>query len=263
MKRGIKFEAVAYHLGSKLDLKRIRKQSVFSLIKYEHSFLLFQIKDNSFVYFKDYGSIVFINCDENIKQQLFKLVFKNDLNINDLPVEKYDIIIGKEQKTEVEFDHITVAEFTVDIAHVIMLNLAQSVALDNYYKMSFSLLESMKKYALQLERTGNIKLTRNRMRKFIGTTMNLKNRIAENLFIFDTSSIAWSTENLLQLDNQLAKELDVVDRHHGLQENLNVVKEKLELFKDILQHKYSSLLEWIIILLILFEVVQLIIEKIY
>ncbi|MGB0881792.1 MAG: RMD1 family protein [Vicingaceae bacterium] len=263
MKKGIKYKAVAYHLGNKIDLKRIRKQSTYSLIKYENSFLLFQITGSSFVYFKDYGSIVFINCDENIKQQLFKLALRKDLNINDLPKEKYDIVVDEKLKKGVEFDHINVAEFTVDIAHVIMLNLAQSVALDFYYKMSFSLLESMKKYALQLERTGKIKLTRNRMRKFIGTTMNLKNKIAENLFIFDTSSIAWSTENLLQLDNQLAKELDIIDRHHGLQENLNIVKENLELFKDILQHKYSSLLEWIIILLILFEVVQLIIEKIY
>lgn len=263
MKTVIKLAAVAYHLGRRIDLKEIRKRNKCSLIKQEHSFLLYQITDNSFVYFKDYGSIVFINCDEKIKQKLFELAFTDELVIDDLPLEKYDIIIDKEQKTEVEFDHIIVADFTIDIAHVIMLNLAQSVALDNYYKMSFSLLESMKVYALQLEQTGNIKLTRNRMRKFIGTTMNLKNRIAENFFIFDTSSLAWSTENLLQLDNQLAKELDIIDRHHGLQENLNIVKENLELFKDILQHKYSSLLEWIIILLILFEVIQLIIEKIY
>jgi uncharacterized Rmd1/YagE family protein len=257
----MRFEAVAYHLERRIDLKEIRSINKCSLIKQEHSFLLYQITDNSFVYFKDYGSIVFINCEESIKQKLVELAFRDKVFIAALPVEKYDITIDKEQKTKVEFNQIIVAEFTIDIAHIIMLNLAQSVALDNYYKMSFSLLESMKIYALQLEETGHIKLTRNRMRRFIGTTMNLKNRIAENLFIFDTSSLAWSTENLLQLDNQLAKELDVIDRHHGLQENLNIVKENLELFKDILQHKYSSLLEWIIILLILFEVIQLSIEK--
>ena len=259
----MKLEAVAYHLGSRINLKEIRKKNSYSLIKNEHSFLLYQIMDNSFAYFKDYGSIVFINCDVNIKYHLFKLAINDEVIIDELPIEKYEIIIDSKQQTEVEFDHITVSEFTIDIAHIIMLNLAQSVALDNYYKMSFSLLESIKVYSLQLEQSGHINLTRNRMRKFIGRTMNLKNRIAENLFIFDTSTLAWSTENLLQLDNQLAKELDIIDRHHGLQHNLTIVKENLDLFKDILQHKYSSLLEWIIILLILFEVIQLIIEKLF
>lgn len=99
------------------------------------------------------------------------------------------------------------------------------------------------------------------MRKFIGKTLNLKNSITENLFVFDTPYLAWSSKELSQLDYKLKDELDIVKRHQGINNSLNTIKESLDLFSDILHHRYSSMLEWIIIILILFEVVQVIIEK--
>ena len=63
------------------------------------------------------------------------------------------------------------------------------------------------------------------------------------------------------LDQELSNELDIVNRHNGLQHNLDVIKENLDLFKDIMQHKHSSMLEWIIIILILFEILQVFIEN--
>ena len=55
---------------------------------------------------------------------------------------------------------------------------------------------------------------------------------------------------------KLNEELDFKNRFASIQHSLDIVKENLELFKDILQHKHSSLLEWIIIILILFEVIH-------
>jgi len=42
---------------------------------------------------------------------------------------------------------------------------------------------------------------------------------------------------------------------------LEIVKENLDLFKDLLQYRNSIVLEWIIIILILVEVINLFIEK--
>jgi uncharacterized Rmd1/YagE family protein len=91
--------------------------------------------------------------------------------------------------------------------------------------------------------------------------MVLRTRIAENLLIFETSDLAWSSEQLSRLDNELREQLDMVNRHHGLQYSLNIAKENLDLFREILHHKQSSTLEWIIIILILLEVVDLVISK--
>jgi len=254
------YKVLAYHIGNLINLKNFRANCAFSILKREHSFLLYKVEDSSFMYVKDYGSMVFLNCEEDVINSVFKNTLDLHFSLTTFPKEESKITLGN--PIEVDFEKIQINDLSVDCAHIIMLNLAQSAALKFYLNKTKSLHDSTLIYARQLEAKGYIKLSKKQMRIFIGRTMNLKNRIAENLFIFDSSDLAWSNEELSKLDYQLKDELDIVKRHHGLQFNLTVIKENLDLFKDILQHKYSSMLEWIIIVLILFEVIQVIIEKI-
>jgi uncharacterized Rmd1/YagE family protein len=83
------------------------------------------------------------------------------------------------------------------------------------------------------------------------------------LYIFDSPEETWEDENLNKLDIGLKKTFDLQARFRDIQEGLQIVKENLELFKDILQYRNSTVLEWIIIILILVEVLNLFIEKIF
>ncbi|WGH75205.1 RMD1 family protein [Tenacibaculum tangerinum] len=254
-------QTIAYHLEKRIALGAIRSQfESYELIKREHSFLLYKITNNSYIYIKDYGSVVFMNCaDDFIHQTVRFLINKEKSVINNLPSEKYQISFS--ETIEVDFGTIQIKELNDDVAHIIMLNLAQSVALMNYVNKTSDLHDKTLVYSKQLEKTGSFKLSKIQMRKFIGKTMNLKNNIAENLFVFDSPDVAWNNKDLSDLDYKLKDELDIVKRHQGIENSLNVIKENLDLFNDILQHKYSSMLEWIIIILILFEVIQVIVEK--
>ena len=65
----------AYHLEKRLDLKHIRKLlSNYLLSKREHTFLLYEFKNNAFVYIKDYGSVVFLNCSESLSKEIIKFI---------------------------------------------------------------------------------------------------------------------------------------------------------------------------------------------
>lgn len=230
--------AIAYHLGERINLPDVRQKQMHHLVKREQSFLFYKIDTDSFLYYKDYGSVVFINCSNDLIKKSIELATSISINIEKLRSEKFLIKIEKESEITIDFDSIQLPKLEVDFAHIIMLNIGQSVALDNYYNTTKELLEDTRRYALQLENKGNIKLSHKQMKKFIGKTMNIKNRIAENIFIFESPALAWNTEDLSTLDLQLKRELDMVDRHHGLQHNLSIVKENLDLFKDILHHKY-------------------------
>lgn len=259
----MKHQVAAYHLGRRIVLKNIHNNLNFEVLKSEHSFLLFKLKEQSFFYIKDYGSIVFINVDEMNAKIIIELILDEPISLSDFPMENYLLEENKDKNFHVDFNRITIPKFSLDIAHMVMLNLGQSVALDNYFDKSLTLLEKTKIHAHELETAGTIQLTRRKVKKFIGKTMNLKNSIAENLFIFETSNLAWTDKDLANLDNQMREELEIVTRHHGLQHNLKVISENLDFFKDILHHRHSSILEWIIILLILFEILQVIFEKIF
>lgn len=258
----MKNKVIAFHLERHLGLKRLRERfSDFNLVKREHSFLLYEDNKQSYFYIKDYGSVVFINSSQELIENVLSLINPNKKQFDNYPNESYNIVF--KDSIEVDFDKIQIKELTQDVAHIIMLNMAQSVALKHYVDRISVLHDKTLVYSKQLEKKGKINLSKRQMRIFIGKTMNLKNSIAENMFIFDMPELAWNNADLSTLDFQLKDELDIVSRHQSIQLSLDVIKENLDLFKDILQHRYSSMLEWIIIILILFEVIQVIIEKIF
>lgn len=252
------FIVKAYHTEDKIVLNNIRKEiTEYTLVRREYSFLLYQKEEQSYFYIKEYGSVVFINCNEEFITKIMQLCIQK--KPKKIISENYTITIDNNVKTD--FNTIYVPNIDIDTAHIIMLNLAQSVALKDYVEKTFIIYNKTLTYSKQLEETGRIKLSKQQMRKFIGKIMNLKNTIVENLFVFDSPELASKNETLYKLNEELRDELGTVERYQSVQNSLNTIKENLDLFKDILQHKYSSMLEWIIIILILFEVIQVIIEK--
>lgn len=252
----MKYPIAAYHLGKSFEIKEIKKVLDFSLLKRESSFLMYQVKEDSFLYIKNYGSVVFFNCSEEWIQATLKIVSKgHNISIDNAYQESYEMLV--DDKIEVEFDKIFVPMMNSDNVHIVMLNVAQSVALQDYVNKTSELHDSTLLFTKQLEETGKIRMSKTKMRMFIGKTLNLKNSITEELFVFDTPELAWHNEELSKLDQLLKEELDIEKRFQSLHFSLNTIKENLDLFQNILQHRYSSMLEWIIILLILFEVVQI------
>ena len=101
-----------------------------------------------------------------------------------------------------------------------------------------------------------------KLKKFIGKILNIKNRISENLYIFDSPDSTWDNEILNTVRIELKKTFDLQNRYRSIHERIDIIKENLELFKDIMDHKESSRLEWIIIILIVIEVFDMFVEKI-
>ena len=81
------------------------------------------------------------------------------------------------------------------------------------------------------------------------------------MYIFDSPEETWEDEELNKLDQGLKKTFELQARFRNVQEGLAIVKENLDLLKDLLQNRNSARLEWIIIVLIMVEVVNLILEK--
>ena len=61
----------------------------------------------------------------------------------------------------------------------------------------------------------------------------------------------------------LKRTFDLNERFRNIQEGLNIVKDNYELFRDLLQYRTSYRLEWVIIILILVEVINIFGEKLF
>lgn len=113
-----------------------------------------------------------------------------------------------------------------------------------------------------MEKYGRLNISGRNLKKFIGRTLNLKSNISENLYIFDSPPETWEDEALNKIDIGLKKTFDLQLRFRNIQENLQIIKDNYELFKDIMQYRSSYILEIIVISLILMEVINVLIERI-
>ena len=161
------------------------------------------------------------------------------------------------------FDKVSIPKRDVEMLRLIMLHVSQSVALDHFEGLTALLMEEANHHTQSLEIKGRLELSGIRLKRYIGKALNLKNRIAENLYIFDSPPETWEDETLNKIDVGLKRTFDLQDRFRNISEGLQIIKDNLDLFKDLLQYRQSTMLEWIIILLILVEVINLFFEKFF
>lgn len=251
-----------YHLGERLDLKKLKHSLTFNCIYEDPTELIFQIEE--YVYFQifDYGSVVFFGINQIMQTDIINLLRGiMTLEPSELMTENYNVEVLPDSDYSAMFDRIVIKELNLDLIKIIMLNIAQSVALEYYTMQSNALLSETARFSAELEEHGKFTLKGKALLKFIGRTLNLRNKIVNNLYIFDSPKIVWNNEFLNLVDIDLNRELDISLSYRSLQENLNIVKENLEIFKDLNQHSHSASLEWIIIILIAVEIFNMIMEK--
>jgi uncharacterized Rmd1/YagE family protein len=257
-------QVLSYQVADSIDLKAVKQAFKSTLIYSDSSELFYETAPGQFVYVFRYGVLSFYNYEAVNISSFFQFVqpFCKNYFSETIITEEIQVETGvKENK--ISYNKIEIIQADRETIRMIMLNVAQSVTLDYYTDLTEKLLEETNHHTQLLERKGRLAISRHNLKKYIGKTLLLKNRIAENLYIFDSPPETWEDERLDKLHNDLKKNLDLQDRFRSVSDGLGIVKENLDLFKDILQHSNSTLLEWIIILLIAIEVINFLIEKFF
>jgi uncharacterized Rmd1/YagE family protein len=251
-----------YHLGDRLDLKELKNKLAYNCVYSDPTELTYESEDNWYFGIFDYGSLVFFGIDKNNQTDIiFRVRTLLGLDSTELKREDFDVEIDPQVTYKIIFDRLYLKEISLDIAKIIMLNIAQSVALDYYIEQSNVLLGETYQFSLELEQKGKLSINGKMLLKFIGKMLNLKNKITQNIYIFDSPNLTWNDEYLNIINTDLSRELDIKLRHNSLQDNLNTVRENLEILKDINQHSQSSKLEVIVIVLIAIEILNLFVDK--
>lgn len=253
----------AFQIAESINIRACKIVLNYNLDYHDIDELFYEISTNQYVYLFRYGVVVFFNLNSQ-EQSAFLKSIENHCNHlipnQEVLNESLEIETGNAE-IKADFKSVAVPEVSSDVMRLIMLNVSQSVALDQYALLTEQILEDTKKHTIYLEANGKLDIGGKKLKKYIARVLNIKNKISENLYIFDTPEAAWEDEGLNQLNTAVKKLFDLKDRHLSIHHQLNIIKENLDLFKDIMFHKESSKLEWIIIILIVIEVVDLLILK--
>lgn len=255
-----KVSIVAYQVAEIIDLKKFRSEYTGTLHSSSSTELFYFLGDNSYLYLFNYGCVALANMDQVNSGNIISLIKKYSTR----PLgEKYreDFTIESGNEISSNNQRLNVPEITSEIIKVAMLNVAQSTTLDFYTEQSHQLLAETSKITTQLEKNGALKISRKNLLKFIGKTLNLNNRIIDNLYVLDEPESLWEKEHLSQVNAELMKVFDTKMRFREIEYTVKIVSNNLSIFTDLNLHNESKWLEVTIIVLILIEIINMVIEK--
>lgn len=256
-------KVLSFQIADSIDIKQFKSAFTTDIYHADSDELFYRIEAEKFIYVFKYGIVCFLGYNEVEMTAFIQVITPYCRNMLAPRLSDEFDIETRASKMNFGFNKIELEKTDVDSLRLIMLNVSQSVALDHFSQQTNILMEETNYHTQILEKKGKLDLTGNNLKKYIGRTLNVKNKIAEHLYIFDSPEETWEDENLNKLDIGLKKTFDLQARFRTIQEGLEIVKENLELFKDLLQYRNSIVLEWIIIILIFVEVINLLIEKIF
>jgi required for meiotic nuclear division protein 1 len=247
----------AFQIAELLNIKKFRDD--FHEIEHfgTQSEIFYEFPEsNQYLYVFDYGVIVFANYDAESKKTLFAFAQKYTTTSIANPLnEEYQIEINPQlNNCIVKNNFVTVPKLTPSIMRIVTLNTGQSVALEYYEMLTDQMIISSKHYIEELEYKGKLSISKTNLLKYIGEVLNIKNSIIDNLYILDDPNLVWDNEELNFLNRQLKANFEINTRFKDIDYRLQIIKDNLTLFTDVLNVRESSRLEWVIIALIGIEI---------
>ena len=254
-------QVLSYQIADSIEIKSFRAAFKEGIYHYDADELFYKTGPEAFVYVFKYGVVCFLNYDEERVDAFLAMIAPYCKSLFEVKLSEEFQVETNARENKLGYNKIEIVNADIETLRLIMLNVSQSVALDYFSEQTNLLLEETNSHTQSLEKRGRLDISGKNLKKYIGKTLNLKNRISENLYIFDSPPETWEDENLNRIDLGLKKTFDLQERFRDIREGLEIIKENLELFKDLLQYRNSTALEWIIIILVAAEVLNLVIDK--
>jgi required for meiotic nuclear division protein 1 len=256
-------KVISYQIADAIDVKAFALGFKAELYYSDPSELFFKTGADQYVYVFKYGAVCFLNYNDAAIGEMLKDIIPFCKNIFVSKLTDEFLVETGAKDLRVGFNKIEVPSATIDVMRLVMLNVSQSVAIDYYEEQTSKLLADTNYYTQKLENKGRLGISGAKLKKYIGRTLLLRNRIAENIYVFDSPPETWEDESLNKIDADLKRTFDLQIRVRMIGEGLNIVRDNLELFRGLLQYRNSNILEWIVIILILVEVMDLVIQKLF
>lgn len=218
--------------------------------------LVLEPERGSWIYVERFGAVVFWNCSEPIAETFLR-------DLQELPGagprigsthDNLTVQVGSDEDT-VGFSIVGLKELTLDKLKIISLTLAQSVALDYFERSVSAAMAKFHPVVRTMREKGKLGLRHAEVLSMVGFAMEIRSVVLENLTLFDDPPESWESESLAHLDSALFDQFDLEERINAINQKLTYLKDAGSTLMEVLNHRKSVRLEWIVIVLIAIEVV--------
>jgi uncharacterized Rmd1/YagE family protein len=260
-----KIELKAIVISNELSLNKIAEHfGIMKKLKWDDALVLSQKEiakilssgEDKYVYLFSFGSAVFIGFRYQEIYETVNYLRKLDKGLFEkwAQEDEYEIIIdsGTEGET-ISNDTILLPEIKPYHFLILSFVLAKSVALEKIEVDTENLSDELEELVKLLEK-GELKLSDHYISKVWSRILGFKYNSISRLMLLDKPEYTWNDDEAETLYKKMSKLFELKFRYHVMTHKTEIFTDITEAFSGLSQVKKSHNLDWIIILLIIFEI---------
>jgi uncharacterized Rmd1/YagE family protein len=256
-------KCAAFCLALRFDINELAKLlSDSTLIRIIKGALLIE-DDQSWSVVFAYGAVVHWNVSTEAQVKLNQLLLSHAENPLSIIEEEHFSFALDCPVTRIIEDHIEIESSDPILIFSLSQGMAQSIKLASFETNAQTTINNTSYIPKSLAENGNIKLSRQKIAKIRGQLFLTKSDIILNYDLLDTPDFFWEYPEYEAFYSITAKYLEIAPRTEVLSKKLETIHELFEMLADEQKHRHSSILEWIIIWLIAFEIGMTIYDKVF
>jgi uncharacterized Rmd1/YagE family protein len=238
-------------LGDRIDTSGLEHSDVLSTTP-----LAFRAGENGIVTVFRYGVVVLFGLsvlaeDEIVRGLRSRIV--RPFTLHEDETATIEISTDKDEQI-LPGGPILVKAITTEHVLVIAEALSKSVVLARDEREVAAVVEVVEPLARQLAENGRTPGGRRAILKHIGNALLVQHRVSGRVAVAEKPDAVWDRPDLERLYARLEDEYELTERAEALSRKLSVISDTAEVLTDMIDTKRSLRLEFIIVVLILFEI---------
>jgi uncharacterized Rmd1/YagE family protein len=256
-------KCAAFCLALRFDINELAALlSESTLIRIIKGALLIEDEQSWSIVFA-YGAVVHWNVNAEEQTKLHQLLLDHAENPLTTIEEDYFTFTLNCPSTRIIEDHIEIESSDPILIFALSQGMAQSIKLESFETNAITTINNTNYIPKSLAENGRIKLSRHKIAKIRGQLFLTKSDIILNYDLLDTPDFFWEYPEYEAFYSITAKYLEIAPRTQVLSKKLETIHELFEMLADEQKHRHSTILEWIIIWLIAFEIGMTIFDKVF
>lgn len=263
---------IAFALNGELDLNRLATRlRIDRKYRWEEPMRLNPVTftpsapgDTVWVYLYYFGGLVFLNCSDDVMARCIEGLKQHIEQLKEQPQlrfrEDYLLEIAPSAEHAISNDSAVLPAFKQELLEIICFTVAKSVALEQIEERVDTVFDEM---GVMINRLGQglLELPDKQLARLASTILNFKYTSIAHIMVLDKPEITWDNDEADRFYLTLSNLFELRTRYQEIKHKTETLLDVTDVFSNLSHARRSARLEWIIILLIAFDIIMTLWEK--
>lgn len=266
------FHFTAFAVNGELDLNRLASRfSIDRKYRWEEPMRLNPVTftpsapgDAVGVYLYYFGGLVFLNCSDDIMARCIEGLKQHVDQLKESPQlpfrDDYQLEINPQADSSITNDRASMPEFKQELLEIICFVIAKSVALERIEERVDTVFDEV---GVMINRLGQgvLELPDRKLAKLASSVLDFKYTSIAHIMVLEKPEITWDNDEADRFYLTISNLFELRPRYQEIKHKAETLLDVTDVFSNLSHARRSARLEWIIIILIAFEIIMALWQK--